>query len=89
MMETKKKRASILVEKKKVLYKNDETKYTIAVLENNQKICGVYFDADIEKLVGEEILLTGNWITHSKYGVQFEFNTLQVKEHELFFSLLK
>lgn len=38
---------------KKVLYKNDETKYVIAVLENNQKICGTYFDADIEKMVGE------------------------------------
>ena len=38
---------------KKVLYKNDETKYIIAVLENNQKICGAYFDTDIEKIVGE------------------------------------
>ncbi len=74
---------------KKVLYKNDETKYIIAVLENNQKICGIYFDADIEKLVGEEIIMSGNWITHSKYGVQFEFNTLQVKEHELLFFLTK
>lgn len=89
MMETNEKSFNLSGVLKKVLYKNDETKYTIAVLENNQKICGVYFDADIEKLVGEEILLTGNWITHSKYGVQFEFNTLQVKEHELFFSLLK
>ncbi len=85
MMETNEKSFNLSGVLKKVLYKNDETKYTIAVLENNQKICGVYFDADIEKLVGEEILLTGNWITHSKYGVQFEFNTLQVKEHELFF----
>ncbi|MBL3520252.1 AAA family ATPase [Arcobacter lanthieri] len=74
---------------KKVLYKNDETKYVIAVLENNQKICGTYFDADIEKMVGEEILMSGNWTTHNKYGVQFEFNTLQVKEHELFFFLTK
>ncbi|HNG06553.1 MAG TPA: alpha-ketoacid dehydrogenase subunit beta [Saprospiraceae bacterium] len=89
MMETNEKSFNLSGVLKKVLYKNDETKYTIAVLENNQKICGVYFDADIEKLVGEEILLTGNWITHSKYGVQFEFNTLQVKEHELFFFLTK
>ncbi|MFV7790525.1 AAA family ATPase [Aliarcobacter lanthieri] len=74
---------------KKVLYKNDKTKYVIAVLENNQKICGTYFDADIEKMVGEEILMSGNWTTHNKYGVQFEFNTLQVKEHEVFFFLTK
>lgn len=74
---------------KKVLYKNDETKYIIAVLENNQKICGTYFDTDIEKIVGEEVLMEGNWATHSKYGVQFEFDTLQVKEAEIFFFLTK
>jgi len=74
---------------KKVLYLNQETKYTIAVLENNQKICGNYFDTDIEKIVGEEIILTGNWTTHKKYGVQFEFQTLQLKEAELFFFLTK
>ena len=51
---------------KKVLYFNTENNYCIAVLENNQKICGSYFDTDIEKIVGEEILLTGNWITHKK-----------------------
>ena len=74
---------------KKVLYKNDETKYIIAVLENNQKICGAYFDTDIEKIVGEEVILKGNWITHKKYGVQFEFDTLQLKEAEIFFFLTK
>ncbi len=74
---------------KKVLYKNDETKYIIAVLENNQKICGVYFDTDIDKIVGEELLLRGNWTTHKKYGVQFEFQTLELKEAEMFFFLTK
>ncbi len=74
---------------KKVLFSNNETKYCIAVLENNQKICGQYFDTDIEKIVGEEIILTGNWTTHKKYGVQFEFETLQLKEAELFFFLTK
>ena len=74
---------------KKVLYKNDETKYVIAVLENNQKICGSYFDADIEKIVGEEILLKGDWTTHKKYGVQFEFQILELKEAEMFFFLTK
>ncbi|QKJ23396.1 AAA family ATPase [Poseidonibacter lekithochrous] len=74
---------------KKVLYQNDETKYIIAVLENNQKICGAYFDTDIEKIVGEEILLIGNWTTHKKYGVQFEFDTLELKEAEIFFFLTK
>ena len=74
---------------KKVLYKNDETKYIIAVFENNQKICGAYFDTEIEKIVGEEVVLTGNWITHKKYGVQFEFDTLELKEAEIFFFLTK
>jgi len=74
---------------KKVLYKNEETKYIIAVLENNQKICGSYFDTDIEKLVGEEIILKGDWTTHKKYGVQFQFQTLELKEAEIFFFLTK
>jgi len=74
---------------KKVLYKNDETKYVIAILENNQKICGTYFDTDIEKLLGEEILLKGDWTTHKKYGVQFQFQTLELKEAEIFFFLTK
>ncbi len=74
---------------KKVLYKNEETKYVIAVLENNQKVCGAYFDTDIEKLTGEEVILTGNWTTHKKYGVQFEFDTLELKEAEIFFFLTK
>ncbi len=74
---------------KKVLYKNEENKYIIAVLENDQKICGVYFDAQIDKIVGEEIVLEGNWIKHKKYGIQFEFNTLVVNEAEMFFFLTK
>ncbi len=74
---------------KKVLYKNEETKYIIAVLQNNQKICGAYFDTDIEKIVGEEVILKGNWTTHKKYGVQFEFDTLELKEAEIFFFLTK
>jgi len=74
---------------KKVLYTNEETKYVIAVLENNQKVCGAYFDTDIEKIVGEEVVLKGNWTTHKKYGVQFEFDTLELKEAEMFFFLTK
>ncbi len=74
---------------KRILFQNSETGYCIAVLENNQKICGSYFDTDIEKMVGEEIILTGNWITHKKYGVQFAFETLEVKEQELYFFLTK
>ncbi len=74
---------------KKVFYKNEETKFITAVLENNQRVCGVYFDTDIEKIVGEEIVMTGNWVTHKKYGVQFVFDTLEIKEAELFFFLTK
>lgn len=74
---------------KKVFYKNEETKFITAVLENNQRVCGVYFDTDIEKIVGEEIVMTGNWVTHKKYGIQFVFDTLEIKEAELFFFLTK
>ncbi|MEA3497793.1 MAG: AAA family ATPase, partial [Campylobacterota bacterium] len=74
---------------KKVLYNNEENNYYIAVLENDQKICGQYFDADLQKLVGEEILITGIWNTHKKYGVQFAFTSLEVKEAEIYFFLTK
>jgi exodeoxyribonuclease V alpha subunit len=74
---------------KKVLYFNEETNYAIGVLQNNQKFCGQYFDTHLEKLEGEEIIMTGNWTTHKKYGTQFEFTSLQIKEAELFFFLSK
>ena len=74
---------------KKVLYKNDENNYHIAVLENGQKICGQYFDTDLDKLTGVELLMEGSWQTHSKYGVQFVFDSLQIKEAEIYFFLTK
>lgn len=74
---------------KRILFKNDETSYCIGVLENNQKFCGSYFDTDIEKIVGEEVVMMGNWITHKKYGVQFAFETLELKEQELYFFLTR
>ncbi len=74
---------------KKVLYTNEENNYCIAVLDNNQKICGQYFDTDLTKLEGENILLKGNWETHQKYGVQFSFVSLEIKEQEIFFFLTK
>lgn len=74
---------------KKVLYKNADTSYVIAVLDNDQKICGTYFDTDIDKIVGEKIVLTGDWVTHKKYGIQFAFDRLELKEEELFFFLTK
>ena len=74
---------------KKVLYFNEENNYCIAVLENNQKICGSYFDTDLKKLEGVELLLKGKWITHDKYGVQFSFESLEIKEEEIYFFLTK
>ncbi|NQY94184.1 MAG: AAA family ATPase, partial [Campylobacteraceae bacterium] len=74
---------------KRVLFENTETNFSICVLENGQKICGSYFDTEIEKIIGEEIILTGTWVTHKKYGVQFAFDTLEIKEAELFFFLTK
>ncbi|RXJ80698.1 AAA family ATPase [Arcobacter sp. F2176] len=74
---------------KKVLFSNKDTGFCIAVLDNDQKICGTYFDTDIEKIVGENIVLNGNWVTHKKYGIQFAFDTLELKEQELYFFLTK
>jgi len=74
---------------KKILFTNEENNYYIAVLKNDQKICGQYFDAPLQKLVGEEILINGSWNTHKKYGVQFVFTSLQVKEAEIYFFLTK
>ena len=74
---------------KKILFYNQENNYYIAVFDNDQKICGQYFDTDLDKLVGEEVVLTGNWNTHKKYGVQFVFTTLELKEAEIFFFLTK
>ena len=74
---------------KRVLFENTETNFSICVLENGQIICGSYFDTEIEKIIGEEIILTGTWVTHKKYGVQFAFDTLEIKEAELFFFLTK
>ena len=73
----------------KVLYQNEENKYCIAVLSNGQKVCGAYFDTNLKMLEGEEILLTGLWETHKKYGVQFAFTSLVIKEAEIFFFLTK
>ena len=74
---------------KKVLFYNQENSYYIAVLENDQKICGQYFDTDLEKLTGEELKITGRWQTHKKYGVQFAFTALEIKEAEIYFFLTK
>jgi exodeoxyribonuclease V alpha subunit len=74
---------------KKVLYFNEENNYYIAILQNNQKICGQYFDTDLNKFEDEEIVLKGNWQTHKKYGVQFAFTSLQIKEDEANFFLTK
>lgn len=89
MMDTEQSQVKLSGVIKKVLYHNEENNYSIAVLENNQKICGHYFDAQLQKLEGEEVLLTGNWETHNKYGVQFVFTALEIKEEELFFFLTK
>jgi exodeoxyribonuclease V alpha subunit len=40
---------------KKVLYFNEENNYYIAILQNNQKICGQYFDTDLNKFEGKHI----------------------------------
>jgi exodeoxyribonuclease V alpha subunit len=74
---------------KKVLFYNKENNYYIAVLDNDQKICGQYFDTDLEKLVGEELKITGSWQTHKKYGAQFVFTSLELKEAEIYFFLTR
>ncbi|PIF04516.1 MAG: exodeoxyribonuclease V subunit alpha [Arcobacter sp.] len=74
---------------KKILFHNEENHYYIAVLENDQKICGQYFDTDLHKLIGEEVLISGSWSNHKKYGVQFVFTSMELKEAEIFFFLSK
>ena len=74
---------------KKILFTNEDNNYYIAVLDNDQKICGQYFDAPLEKLVGEEVLISGSWNVHKKYGAQFVFTSVQVKEAEIYFFLTK
>jgi len=74
---------------KKILYSNDENNFVIAVLEDNTKICGNYFDTDINKLIGEEIELIGDWTTHQTYGLQFEFESIKINKNEFLFFLSK
>ena len=74
---------------KKVLYCNKENNFIIAVLTNGQKICGSYLQTDINNLIDEEVKLIGNWIEHKKYGIQFEFSTLEVNVNEFYFFLRK
>jgi exodeoxyribonuclease V alpha subunit len=74
---------------KKILFHNKENHYYIGILQNDQRICGQYFDTDLNKLVDEEIIITGLWNTHKKYGVQFVFTSLELKEAEIFFFLTK
>jgi exodeoxyribonuclease V alpha subunit len=74
---------------KKILFFNAENNYYIAVLDNDQKVCGQYFDTDLEKLVGSEVILTGRWNTHQKYGVQFAFTSIELKEAEIYFFLTR
>jgi exodeoxyribonuclease V alpha subunit len=73
----------------KVLYHDRENDYYIAVLKTGQKICGNYFDTNLKNLEGEEIILEGNWEKHKKYGNQFAFTLLAIKEAEIFFFLTK
>jgi len=89
MMDTNNQSFKLTGTLKKILFYNEENKYYIAVLENDQAICGQYFDTDLAKLVGEEIIITGMWNTHKKYGVQFVFTSLELKEAEIFFFLTK
>ncbi|MEA3315824.1 MAG: AAA family ATPase [Campylobacterota bacterium] len=74
---------------KKVIFYNQENSYYIAALEDSRIVCGQYFDAPLEKFEGVEILLKGSWVTHKKYGLQFAFVSLEVKEREIYFFLTK
>ncbi len=88
-MNTEQQTLKLTGELKKVLYFNEENSYCICILNNNQKICGHYFDTDIKKLEGENIIALGNWVNHTKYGVQFLFTSLQIQDDEIHFFLSK
>lgn len=74
---------------KKIIYENSDNNYIVAATEQNTRICGKYFDATPSLLVDEEVILHGTWSTHKKYGPQFDFDTLEIKQNELFFFLTK
>jgi len=72
---------------KKIIFYNQENSYYIAALTDSKIICGQYFDAPLDKFEGVEIVLKGSWVTHKKYGSQFAFSSLEVKEKEIYFFL--
>ena len=71
----------------KIIYKNDDG-YLVGVLDNSIKIAGVYYESDVEHLIGCNVSLSGEFV-HDKYGKTFKFDEIKVTNDELFFFLDK
>lgn len=69
----------------KVIYENEG--FFIGVLASGEKVSGHYHDSSIESIEKAAVTLTGEYKEHPKYGRTFEFHTLNVNQHELFFFL--
>jgi exodeoxyribonuclease V alpha subunit len=71
----------------KILFEEDG--FFIAVLKNNEKISGTYFESEVSHLKDSAITLKGYWEEHKKYGKTFKFESIKVNQNELFFFLNK
>ncbi len=71
----------------KIIYKNDDG-YLVGVLDNGEKIAGVYYESDVEHIKGASVELEGEFV-YDKYGKTFKFDEIKVTNDELFFFLDK
>ena len=74
---------------KKILFHSEETGYLVGLLQDNSKISGNYLSSHPDSLLEEDIILTGSWQEHKKYGAQFVFSDIEVAQSELYFFLSK
>ncbi len=57
----------------RITYRNDENLYTVARLQEDKKPTLTTIVGSFPSInVGENLILTGQWITHKEYGVQFQ-----------------
>jgi exodeoxyribonuclease V alpha subunit len=68
----------------KIIYSNEENGYFVAVLEDDTKIVGHYISSSHEDLVDSEVFLQGEY-SESKYGKQFNFEFLEIKQEPILF----
>ena len=79
---------------KTITFLNKENTYTVMQVKDNNHnyftATGIFPDITAigeEKAVGLEVELEGNWVRHKKYGKQFNFSKIKVKNTGLLFFL--